>query len=165
MVVKKLVNDFASIFKNLSDINKTAINAYRSGREFKNLSNNPFVLIDKRVCPTILASICNKLFACELFLKSIIIINKNFLQKGHKISYLIKESGIEEILEKELVKYNLKNEIAKIDNAFQIWQYSYEYDNLTINSGFLNDLCQSLEKICRQEIQKNYQLNMLDSFI
>ncbi len=159
------MNDFESIFNNLSSIDKKAINAYRSGREFKSLSAYPIVNIDNRMYPTIIASICNKVFACELFLKSIIIINKKSLQKGHKISNLIRESGIKEILEKEFIKYNLENEITKIDDAFQVWRYSYEYDQLTINNGFLNDLCQLLEKICRQKIQEIYNLNMIESFI
>lgn len=71
-----------------------AINAYRSGREFKSLSAYSIVNIDNRMYPTIIASICNKIFACELFLKSIIMINKKRLQSGHKISNLIQESDI-----------------------------------------------------------------------
>lgn len=159
------MNDFERIFNDLKIIDKKAINAYRSGREFKSLSAYSIVNIDNRLYPTIIASLCNKIFACELFIKSIIMINKKQLQRGHKISSLIQKSGISKILEKSFIKYNLENEISQIDNAFQVWRYSYEYDQLTINSGFLNDLCQLLEQICRQKIQEVYNLNMLESFI
>lgn len=80
--------------------------------------------------------------------------NKKQTQTGHLISQLIDKSRIKSNLEKMLLKYELDNEILKIDDAFKKWRYSYEYSELTINTGFLNDLCDVLEKICRDKIQE-----------
>lgn len=64
------MSEFEKKFNSLNEIEIKAINAYRSGREFKNISLNPIVYANSKFAPVIIASIVNKSLACELFLKS-----------------------------------------------------------------------------------------------
>lgn len=135
------------------------------GREFKSLSEYPLVSINNRIYPTIIAAITNKIFACEIFIKVILMMELNEFTKGHTISQLLNKTKVKEDLKKKLIKYNFEEEILKIDSAFQDWRYSYEHDQLVINTAFVNDLCSLLEEKCRTQIYEVYKLNMLESFI
>ena len=159
------MENFEMIFNNLEDIDKKSVNAYRSARQFKSIAINQIVFIEGRAYPTIIACITNKALACELFLKSIIIMNTKQLPNGHRIKDLVKEADIFEELKLMLNKYNLEDEINKISNAFIEWRYIYEINEATIFSGFLNDLCDTLEKVTRERILKIYNLDMLKSFL
>ncbi len=159
------MNDFEVIFNNLDDIDKKAINAYRSGREFKNMATNIMIWINNKPKPVIIPSIVDNALACELFLKSMIIMNTKKLVKEHSLKKLIYEADICLELKNEFKECELDLEIEKIDKAFIEWRYVYERDEIIINNGFLNKLSDALEEISRDKILRKYNLNMLESFI
>ncbi len=159
------MENFETIFNRLNEIDKKCINAYRSAREFKNIGTQQLIIIDNRLAPVIIASIVNIVLACELFLKSLIIMDTKKIPKGHSIKKLIIQSNILTELKQKLDNYDLDLEINGIDNAFVEWRYTYERDTMIINNGFLNNFCVVLEKISRKKILENYNLNMLDSFL
>lgn len=160
-----MMKKFEIIFNNLNDIEKKSINAYRNARQFKNIAEKQLVILNDKIVQVIIASITNKVFACELFLKSIIIIDTGELIRGHYIQYLIEQSGIKEELKNRLHAYDFDNEIININNSFEEWRYVYERDESMINLGFLNCLCNELEELNRQKILDKYNLNMLESFL
>ena len=159
------MNNFEIIYNNLNKLEKKSINAYRSGLEFKNLSIQKVVYVNNSFKPTIIASITNKVFACELFLKSMLMINGIENNKDHLLFNLIKKLNISDELEISLKEYNFIDEILKINNAFQDWRYIYEKDETIINCGFLESLCDELESKCRDKIKRTFNLNMKESFI
>ena len=71
------MQNFETTFNNLNEI------------EFKNIGTQPVVINNNRMYPVIIASIVNNALACELFLKSIIIMNTKEIPKGHSIKKLI----------------------------------------------------------------------------
>lgn len=91
--------------------------------------------------------------------------NTNNLVKEHSIKKLINQADIGRELKRNLNNFDFNVEIEKIDNAFIEWRYVYEYNEKTINNGFLIELCDTLEKINRDKILENYNLNMLESFL
>lgn len=159
------MQSFETTFNNLNEIDKKCINAYRSAREFKNIGRQPAVMINSRIYPVIIASIVNNALACELFLKSIIIMNIKEIPKGHSIKKLIMEANISTELKYRLNNYNFDVEIEGVDNAFIEWRYTYERNEMIINNGFLSSLCSVLEEMSRNKILEKYNLNMLESFI
>lgn len=159
------MQNFETTFNNLNEIDKKCINAYRSAREFKNIGTQPVVITNNRMYPVIIASIVNNALACELFLKSMIIMNTKEIPKGHSIKKLIIEANISAELKYKLNNYNFDVEIEGVDRAFIEWRYTYERNEMIINNGFLNSFCNALEEISRNKILKKYNLNMLESFI
>ena len=161
------MQDFENTFNNLNEIDKKCINAYRSAREFKNIGIQQFIINNNnnRIYPVIIASIVNKALACELFLKSIIIMNIKEIPQGHSIKKLIIEANISDELKYRLNNYNFNVEMEGVDSAFIEWRYTYERNEMIINNEFLTSLCNALEEISRNKILEKYNLNMLESFI
>ncbi len=159
------MNSFEETFENLENIDKKCINAYRSAREFKNMATQIIVCVNGKPAPVIIASIVNKAFACEVFLKSIIIMNTKKITNEHSLIKLVKKSNSCLEIRKKLNNYDFNEELEKINNAFVEWRYTYERDKMIINNGFLNDFCNTLEEISRIKILEEYKLNMLESFI
>lgn len=159
------MDDFETIFNNLDSIDKKSINAYRSAREFKNMATQPLVYIDGRYFPTIIASMVNALFSCELFLKALLILRDKKIPRGHSLKKLLNKANLLMDVKKKLINYDFEEELDKIDNSFAEWRYCYEKDTLTANCGFINDFCNVLEEIARKKIFDVYHLDMLESFI
>lgn len=160
-----IMNDFESIFNNLDSIDKKCINAYRRAREFKNISIQSLVYIDGRCFPVLIASMVNVLFSCELFLKSILILNDKKIPSGHSLKKLLKKANLAIEVKNKLNKYSFDEELEKIDNSFSEWRYCYEKDTLTINRSFVNEFCNTLEEIVKNRIFDIYHLNMNQSFL
>ena len=162
------MKNFEENFNKLNLNSKNAVNAYRSGRQFMVTGINTFfpgIRINNRLYPTIISSIVNEIFACELFLKSMLMIkNGNNTTKKHKLLDLYDSLDNEDI-EKYLLKYEFRKELEKISNSFVMWRYCYEYDSIIINSEFVFDFCSTLEKINREKIFEEYNLDMEKSFI
>lgn len=162
------MKDFKEKYNALDNVSKSAINAYRSGRQFMVTGINTAgigIMINKRLYPTIIASIVNEVFACELFFKSMIIIKTGKKKiEGHKLFELFNLLDNKKI-EDKLLDYNFIEELQKISNAFVDWRYCYEYNTMTINRGFVFDLCKVLEIESKILILKEYNLNMDQSFI
>lgn len=160
------MNDFEKNFNRLDSISKMAINAYRSGREFQILGNNimDFRNIIGHKHPTIVASVVNEIFACELYFKSILMIQKHEIVKGHELVSLYNQ--IQNInIKAKMINYNFDEELNKINDSFEKWRYCYESKQLIIYTGFLYDLCKVLEEESRILIYNEYNLDMNKSFI
>ena len=106
---------------------------------------------NNRMYPVIIASIVNNALACELFLKSIIIMSTKEIPKGHSIRKLIIEANIADGLKYRLNNYNFDIEIEGVDSAFIEWRYTYERNEMIMNNGFLNDLC--IETILQSKVE------------
>lgn len=160
------MENFEEIFSKLDSNSKNAINAYRSGRQFMvtGINTSRVVMLD-RLYPTIISSIVNEIFACELFFKSMLMIKTNTKAiKEHKLLELYNLLG-NEAIKNSMSKYNFINELEKISDSFIIWRYCYEYGSLTINRGFVFDLCSTLEKLNKKIILSKYNLDMNQSFL
>lgn len=162
------MNNLEQEYNKLNDVSKMAVNAYRSGRQFMmtGINTSGFgIVIHNRLYPTIIAAVVNEVFACELFLKSMIMIRtgKKSIKK-HKLLELYDLLGIEAI-EKSLLKYDIREELKKISDSFVTWRYCYEYDTIVINRGFVFELCNVLEKENKKIILNEYNLDMDQSFI
>ena len=162
------MDNFEQEYNKLNAVFKMAINAYRSGRQFMMTgiqTSGAGIVIHNRLYPTIIASVVNEVFACELFLKSMIMIKTGERTiKKHKLLELYDLLDIEKI-EESLLKYNFREELQKISDSFVTWRYCYEYDRIVINRGFVFELCNVLEKENKKIIFKEYNLNMDQSFI
>lgn len=161
------MDNFEEIFNSLNRNSKKAINAYRNGRQFMVTGNagRLGIMINERLYPTIIASIVNEVFACELFLKSMIMIKfGKEAGKKHKLLELYEQLDDKEIKEC-LPQYNFDDELQKINDAFTVCRYSYEYESLQVYMGFIFDLCDVLEKNNKKRILKAYKLDMEKSFI
>ncbi len=161
------MNEFEEKYNNLDNIYKKAINAYRSAREFmmSGINNSVCVMVNGRIYPTVISSIVNEIFACELFFKSMIMIKTGKLPDNqHKFVELYKRLDDKEI-KKQLPSFDLDEELKKINTSFKVWRYCFQYDSLEINSGFIFALCKVLEESNRKLILKKFKLDMEKSFI
>ena len=163
------MDNFEQKYNNLNDVSKMAINAYRSGRQFMMTgiqTSGAGIVIHNRLYPTIIASVVNEVFACELFLKSMIMIKTGEKSiKKHELLELYDLLDIETIEKSLLKKYDFKEELQKISDSFVTWRYCYECDTIVINRGFVFELCNDLEKENKKIILNEYSLDMDQSFI
>lgn len=119
--------------------------------------------------------IVNKAFACEVYLKLILImknINWDDLKKnkkGHDLFALYKKTPQE--LKKEVLFFfqdkqkinnqELENKVKNISNAFIDWRYSYEnYETKSTDFVFLDNFCDYLDKHVIELINKMYNYNV-----
>lgn len=163
------MDNFEQEYNKLNEVSKMAVNAYRSGRQFMMTgihTSGAAIVVNSRLYPTIIASVVNEVFACELFLKSMIMIKTGEKSiKKHKLLELYDLLNIETIEKSLLKKYDFKEELQKISDSFVTWRYCYEYDTIVINRGFVFELCNVSEKDNKKIILKEYSLEMDQSFI
>lgn len=119
----------------------------------------------------ILPFIVNKAFACEIFLKIIILMNDlviPFGSDGHKLDYLYNIAKTNNNLEDEIINNGnltsefVDNEMEKLSNVFVKWRYIYEKPNEAkqTNYGFLNLMCDRLDSYVIGEIKSNYKYDV-----
>ena len=108
------------------------------------------------------ACIVNSAFACEVFIKSLLVYNGFSIDeiKGHKLRDLwdkykrvdcetanLVEQKMQEIFDSD--NENMFNELLdNISNAFEYWRYIYERRGGSINIGFLVNFRDLLRAIC-----------------
>lgn len=160
------MDDFQREYNKLNFISKRAINAYRSGRQFMVTGiNTSFGVTLDRLYPTIISSLVNEIFACELFLKSLYMIkHQKEMNKIHKLFDLYEAIEDNEIKNK-MTNYDFIDELKKINSSFITWRYCYEYNSLIINRKFVFDFCKILEEKNREVIFEKYNIDMTKSFI
>ena len=162
------MDNFEQEYNKLNEVSKMAVNAYRSGRQYMMTgihTSGAGIVVNSRLYPTIIASVVNEVFACELFFKSMIMIKTGSKSiKKHELLELYDLLGIETI-KNSLLKYDFREELQKISDSFVTWRYCYEYGTIAINRGFVFELCNILEKENKKIIFKEYNLNMDQSFI
>lgn len=176
-------------YKNLSPKEKQIIEMYLTARQFKNAIaeeeivmmpskafNNREGIIDwggtkvtvrgDKTFIRIYPYIVDKSFACEVYLKLLLLLEKDFNCKkiGHNIFKLysktsdaLKNDFIEAFKYKYGAKANeefLQNEIKNISNVFVDWRYIYEKTGIekSVNIGFLNAFCNCLDRYAQLKI-------------
>lgn len=120
--------------------------------------------------------VVNKAFACEVYLK-LLLIESNYdlkkLKRGEKHNifklYEKNNSNLKEYIENEFLifgesanKEYVEKEIKDISNVFIQWRYIYEKLNEenVVNYGFLNMFCELLDKYSQEVIMKNYNYDV-----
>lgn len=160
-------------FKNLDKETKKIINMYTTARQFKNAINKDekLAIKDGMFINKIYPYIVTKSFACEIYLKIIILYNNDTYGKIHALKDLYKKSKICKDFEKYILENAKKNNIdynkEKIDenldcisNAFVQWRYVFESEELNIPEGFLNVFCEYLDNVCINKILEKTDINM-----
>ncbi len=116
--------------------------------------------------------IVNKSFACEIYLKLILLENKIDFKdlkgkNGHKIFELYSKinSDFKLNLQHEmcLKKFtNIEDKIENISEAFINWRYIYEnYEKIdSLDFMFLDELCNYLDEKAKELILKNYNYDV-----
>lgn len=106
--------------------------------------------------------VVNSALACELFLKSIIMINSTspIIIKEHKLNKLFDQLPISNQIQiKELFSKRMKRDFDKLllemSDTFVKWRYAYEQNNIEINITGILTLAQVLnEHITERYLEK-----------
>lgn len=128
-----------------------------------------------KIMTRILPFLVNKSFACEVYLKLILLeenVNFNILLKNyekHNLFKLYNLTNVKEDCKNYLKNYDKKlsddyinDEIKKISNVFMEWRYIYEHFNQEniVNSDFLNIFCEFLDEYSIKLIQDVYNYDV-----
>ena len=105
--------------------------------------------------------IVNVAFACEIFLKSILLSNGT-VGRGHNLKVLIDILSEEDksFLEEEMfhtyggnIKTHGVKYLESVSNAFMDWRYSYEKEEISTNARYLMVLSEALKKLCLKHLR------------
>ena len=110
-------------------------------------------------------AIVNCAFACEIFLKLLLMIYNVEMKRKHKLKELfdLLPKDIRNRINEELY-YNrggsLKNAVGipyieLISDAFTEWRYKYEYHRLQNETGFMFSFCEILQNECINQLNVN----------
>ena len=160
-------------FDSLDKEDKKIISMYTTARQFKNAINKEEILVMKKGVFTnkIYPYIVNTAFACEIYLKILILINGEAYGKVHTLKDLYIKSKICKEFENYVmentknlnIKYNkekLDDDITLISDAFVEWRYVFESEELYIPNGFLGIFCAYLDDVCVRKILEKTGINM-----
>lgn len=160
-------------FENLGEETKKIINMYTTAREFKNAINKDEMLVVKNgvFINKIYPYVVNVSFACEIYLKIIILLNGETYGKIHTLKDLYVMSKVCSEFETYVIentknldikydKEKLDNDLNLISNAFVKWRYVFESEELCIPNGFLNIFCNYLDTVCIEKILESTGINM-----
>lgn len=187
--------------KNLSSKGEKIVGMYITARQFKNavLEEEMIILPAKqnnikdgsvlkwggaqitfrgnKSITRIFPFIVNKSFACEVYLKLLLVERDfNFKKlKKHELHNLLKlyentDNDFKQILfnvfnskcGEKLSKEFIEMEIMKISNVFKEWRYIYERINeeSIVFHGFLNEFCEFLDRYTQQMIFNKYHYDV-----
>lgn len=119
--------------------------------------------IEYRMYSHTVSGIVNSAFACEIFLKTLLVLHETSA-KGHDLNKLwrkYKQADIKTALSIEQGMkewFNSQNEnmfaemIEDAHNAFEHWRYIYEKDSAKINPHFLRGFRNILRDVCCRKI-------------
>lgn len=189
------------VYKNLSSKGKKIVEMYITARQFKNavleeemiiLPSGPNNIKDGSILEwgetkvtfrgnksiiRIYPFIVNKAFACEVYLKLLLVeddFNFKILKKYELHDILKLYENTEDIFKqvffkvfnnkygKKASKEFLEKEITNIADTFKKWRYIYEKTNQenVVNSGFLNSSCDFLDRYSQQMIFTKYNYDV-----
>ena len=106
--------------------------------------------------------IVNAAFSCEIFLKTLGMLHNGKLNKKHTLHELYSDLSNED---KEFLKtatdgYNsnlsFDDLLKNISDAFNIWRYSYEKDQIKLNVSYLIFLSEQLRNLCEMQIAERH---------
>lgn len=190
-----------NVYENLEPKTKNLIDMYITARQFKNAVLEEEMIIlpakqngmidgtilkwggakitfkgDKQIT-RIFPFIVNKAFACEVYLKLVLIVDdfdfmkikRSELHELLKLYENITEKFKEDFFRFFLINYGekankefLENEIKNISNVFKKWRYIYEQNGKEniVNNGFLNIFCDYLDKYSQKLILDKYNYDV-----
>lgn len=115
-----------------------------------------------------IGGLVNSLLACEIFMKTIIVIkDKNKKPSGHNLTTLWKQikeldNDLTQNIEFEIKKLynskndNLFNDILKVcKEQFKELRYIYELNSIKCDANFIMILRKILRNVCEEELNKN----------
>lgn len=116
--------------------------------------------LDDIICGGIYPFVVNSAFACELYIKAILICNSNNnkIEKGHDLKKLFEtlsvevQSNIKATFNRKKVG-NLDAILPEINTAFIDWRYAYE-KAVNINLSGIQALAKSLKEYVDKDIRK-----------
>ena len=142
---------------------------YVTARQFKNIVN-----VDELV-PTpknnfknkIYPFIVNKSFACEVYLKLILMATQKKKKRGHNLKELSQITNMDTQFKNYLLSNKLKltdqefeEYLNNISNAFEKWRYIYEKKNIKVMYGFLNTFCIFLDEYCINLMKELFNIDV-----
>ena len=112
------------------------------------------------------AGIVNSAFACEVFIKTLLVFHGMPIEKikGHELKvlwkkYKAKDQKMALFVEQRLREwFNSDNEnmfddkLNEISDAFEIWRYIYEVQKCSINLNFLVGFRDLLKEVCCKQL-------------
>ena len=116
---------------------------------------------DKDLRPRVVPEAVNLAFACEIFLKTLLLFNDVKYKRKHKLEDLFNELPQKyktEIENRCLLEYRTLHDsfgfslLFNVSDAFEKWRYCYEHHNLQLKVGFLYIFAAILRDICSQEL-------------
>ena len=141
--------------KTPEDFQKYAESILRSAEEYATLAmfSLPYIF-DK----SITAITTNIAFACELYLKCILVMEQKKIISGHKLDALFSS------IQNEQIKSNIKDNVAyanfdlcigEIKDAFIVARYDYEYKEMACDFKFMILLMNALRAECKKLMEGN----------
>lgn len=105
------------------------------------------------------AVFANMAFACELYLKSMLVYEKCQLVKGHWLNELFEQLGDQEIkntIKRKVNRTDFDLCIKEVSKCFEVIRYAYEYKEMVCDVKFLLIFMFSLHDVCSDifEVQK-----------
>lgn len=135
------------------DFRKYAESIFRCAEEYATLAIAPFpYLFDKAIT----AITTNMAFACELYLKALLVMEQKKTVSGHKIDELFRSIQSDEIknrIQKRVGYDNFDLCIQEIKLAFTVTRYTYEYKQMAWDFKFLNLLMIALRDECKIQME------------
>lgn len=137
------------------DFEKYAESIIRCADEYATLAVASFpFLFDKAIT----AITTNMAFACELYLKALLVKEQRRIVNGHKIDELFRSIQSDEIknrIQKRVGYDNFDLCIQEIKLAFTVTRYTYEYKQMACDFKFLNLLMIALRDECKIQMEGN----------
>ena len=136
---------------------------FKNAIEWKELVPTPKNNFRNKIYPYIV----NKSFACEIYLKLLLLIKEERENKTHNLKKLSKDTNMDIEFKKYLInnKLTLTDEefeeyLSSISNAFEEWRYIYEKKDIKIMHGFLNSYCNYLDEYCKKIMKDLYNIDV-----
>lgn len=122
--------------------------------------------VEHRMASHTVSGIVNSAFACEIFIKSLLIYNDYTIEdiKGHELNKLWeklkqKDEELTNSVEKKMEEvfcsngdYTFSDLLNNISNAFEYWRYIYEKSSGTIYINFLKIFRDLLRNVCCEKL-------------
>ena len=105
--------------------------------------------------------IVNTAFACEVFLKTLLVFNDIAYKRAHNLEslYNLLPAEYQQQIEQGLVaRYGKTTDVfgipyvRRISEAFNDWRYSFERTRLSLDISVLRTFCETLRELCCQKM-------------
>lgn len=105
--------------------------------------------------------IVNTAFACEIFLKALLVFNNIEYKRAHNLEelYNLLPAEYQQQIEQGIVaRYGRTTDVfglsylSNIAESFNEWRYSFEHHHLSIEIGYLYMFCEALREICCKDL-------------